>query len=641
MTEAPRNVPSFDPARVPGPRSVPSRSAEPRLEQRIEIETPEQVVFGYTVAGIGSRGAAAILDVLLLTIITLVLWVGFGVLVSAIPVIGTAVGSVASWAFAAVILLQFALMWGYFVFFEALWDGQTPGKRRMGIRVVQDGGYSVSFAASAVRNLVRIVDMQPGFSYAVGIVAAATSRTGKRLGDILAGTMVVHERVLQAPTVEARGGPADNALPSSLAAALAAALTEPEYELLGRFLARRGSLDADRRRALTEQLSERFAAHLTGEGKTPLAQLLELHDREQNARKHGVAARGNTGAAREEHSIVARSLPRWSEFAARLSEAQRRGLRNMSEEDVSEFVALYREVSTDFARLKTASRGREPEALFYVSRLVGAGHNLLYRQRPLVFARLLRFFAVTVPTEMRQSAVPILLAAICLFGPMLVTYAAILDDPALTEELLPPMMLDRAEEGVKRAREGKGYVTVSDFERPPFASSIIANNVQISFFAFALGITAGLGTIYLLLFNGVSIGAGFGLYASKGILPLIMAFVMPHGVFELTAICLAGGAGLLVGSAFLIPGDRTRREALVIRARRGIRLIAGATLFLLVAGIIEGLISPRTDVPMWVRGGIAGASAMLIALYVAFGRGAPDDAAEHFAYSDARAFTSR
>jgi uncharacterized membrane protein SpoIIM required for sporulation/uncharacterized RDD family membrane protein YckC len=630
-------VPSSESTRTTTPQSMPPRSAQPRLEQRIEIETPEQVAFGYTVAGIGSRGAAAILDLLLLAIVTLVLWLGFGLLVSAIPVLGAAVRSVASWAFAAVILLQFALMWGYFVLFEAIWDGQTPGKRRMGIRVVQDGGYSVSFAASAVRNLVRIIDMQPGVSYAIGIVAAATSRSGKRLGDLLAGTMVVHERVLQAPTTEGKSITTDGALPASLAAAL----TEPEYELLGRFLARRGALDADRRRALTEQLSERFAPHLTGEGKTPLALLIELHDREQHARKHGLAARGDTGAAREEHAIVARSLPRWSEFAARLGEAQRRGLRNLSEEDVSQFVALYREVTTDFARLKTASRGREPEALFYVSRLVGAGHNLLYRQRPLVLARLLRFFAVTVPTEIRRSAVPILLAAICLFGPMLVTYAAIIENPALTEELLPPMMLDRAEEGVKRAREGKGYVTVSDFERPPFASSIIANNVQISFFAFALGITAGLGTIYLLLFNGVSIGAGFGLYASKGILPLILAFVMPHGVFELTAICLAGGAGLLVGSAFLVPGDRTRREALVLRARRGIRLIAGATLFLLVAGIIEGLISPRTDVPTWVRGGIAGASALLIALYIIFGRGASGDDTEDFAYSEARAFTSR
>ena len=634
MTGVHEKVPSLG---TGGPTAT-LRSTGVRLEQRIEIETPEQVVFGYTVAGIGSRAAAALLDHLILSLITLVLWVGFAFLATSLPVISEAIRSaIGSWAFALVILLQFAFFWGYFVFFEAVWDGQTPGKRRMGIRVVQDGGYSVSVAASAIRNLARIVDMQPGFVYAVGLVTAASARSGKRLGDMLAGTIVVHERVLNAPTLEATNAPPDGALPSTLVVAL----SEQEYELLGRFLARRASLDVERRRALTEQLAERFGPHLSEAAKPPLAQLMDLYDQEQNARKHGVSSRGNVGAAREQHAIVARSLPRWSDFASRLGEAQRRGLRNMSEEDVSRFVALYREVSTDFARLKTASQGREPEALFYVSRLVGAGHNLLYRQRPVVLAKVLRFFAVTVPGEIRRSAVPILIAAVCLFGPMLVTYAAIIDDPKLTEELLPPSMLDRAEDGVRRAREGRGYVTISDFERPPFASMIIANNVQISFFAFVLGITAGLGTIYLLLFNGISIGAGFGLYASKGILPLIMAFVMPHGVFELTAICVAGGAGLLVGSAFLMPGDLTRREALVVRARRGIRLIAGATLFLLVAGTIEGLISPRVDVPMWLRIGIAIASAILIVLYTALGRGATPEASEEFAYSEARAFTSR
>ena len=113
-------------------------------------------------------------------------------------------GRTRGWAMAVLILFLFALNWGYFVLFEAIWDGQTPGKRRLGIRVVQDGGYSVSFAASAVRNLARMIDMHPGM-YAVGIASAAMSKSGKRLGDMLAGTIVVQERLVHiAPVVTHR-----------------------------------------------------------------------------------------------------------------------------------------------------------------------------------------------------------------------------------------------------------------------------------------------------------------------------------------------------------------------------------------------------------------------------------------------------
>jgi len=100
----------------------------------------------------------------------------------------------------------------------------------------------------------------------------------------------------------------------------------------------------------------------------------------------------------------------------------------------------------------------------------------------------------------------------------------------------------------------------------------------------------------LLLFNGVSFGAALGLYQSKGILPLILAFVAPHSVLELGAICIAGGGGLLIGAGMLLPGPRTRRETLVANSQRAIRLIAGSTLFLVIAGTLEGFVSP---IPWW------------------------------------------
>ena len=159
------------------------------LDQQIEVETPEQVLLSYTIAGIGSRSAAAILDTLLWLALILLVLLGDRAFT------GHLTGG-SSWAVAVLSLIAFVIFWAYFVLFEGLWDGQTPGKRQLGLRVVRDGGYSVGFAASAVRNLIRIVDMQPMPTYGIGIVCAVLSPTGKRLGDYAAGTMVVRERAI-------------------------------------------------------------------------------------------------------------------------------------------------------------------------------------------------------------------------------------------------------------------------------------------------------------------------------------------------------------------------------------------------------------------------------------------------------------
>jgi uncharacterized membrane protein SpoIIM required for sporulation len=152
------------------------------------------------------------------------------------------------------------------------------------------------------------------------------------------------------------------------------------------------------------------------------------------------------------------------------------------------------------------------------------------------------------------------------------------------------------------------------------ASAITANNVQVTYVAFALGITAGVGTVFMLVSNGVgALGAPLGLYASKGIADQILGFVAPHGVLELAAICIAGGGGLLLAAAILLPGARTRGEALVEEGRRAIHLIAASTLLLLVAGLLEGNVSPLPWPNEW-KYAVSAATAVALAAYLAGGR---------------------
>lgn len=625
----------------PVPASLP-----PALEQRVEIETPEHVAFSYTVAGVGSRAAAAMIDAAIIWGTIIVLWLVVLLMFYFFGGVGTSSGTAAvtgSWVFAAMYLLYFALSWCYAVFYEAFADGQTIGKRKMGLRVVQDGGYSISFSASAVRNLVRALDMQPGFIYAVGMVSAVFSRTGKRIGDHIAGTIVVHERAPEfAPAVTHHAAAADA---TTMPALITAHLTDEEYSLLQRFMARRQALDADRRAELTAQLAKRFAERLPAEGSSDAARLVRLHQTEQAARAQGIASRGVTGAAREQNALVARGAARWAEFAALLERAKKGGLRALPEHEVSDFVVRYREIAADLARLRTASRGRESEAMYYVSRLVAGGHNLLYRRREIALRHAVTFLGYSLPREVRRSWLPVATAAVLLFAPAVITYGAVVRDPELAYDLLPAGMIDRVETAERSMERGQGYVAENEYNRPVLAAALMSNNIQVTINAFAAGATAGIITVFVLVFNGIHLGAAIGAYETHGVAESIVGFVIAHGVLELSAICFGAAGGLVIGRAILLPGAMTRREALVINGRRGMRLATVAIILLVFAGLIEGLFSAN---PIWtleqrVTAGLS--SGVLMVLWLSRGwrdeEELPDEENAYLVAGEARPFQSR
>lgn len=597
------------------------------LSQTIDVETPELVVLSYTIAGVGSRALAAVIDSLICAAAIVAILITVGVFRAGSQV-GSTSDSFDAWAAAIFIIAIFCLLWGYYVLFEGLADGQTPGKRLLRLRVVRDAGYSVTFGASAVRNLIRVIDIQPVPFYTVGMLSVMLTKQGKRLGDIVAGTIVVREALLRQPA------PVASAPDESTPAPLQTALTEEEFNVLDRFMDRRSTLDPARRSALAAQLAKRLAPALAvvvdagnPEPSRDLARLVRLHEAERRARARGVAARQDRGAARERNVLVATRSPHWARFGAMLADAQQHGLGAHGEDGVREFVAAYRDLSADLARLRTAAQGRDTPEQFYLSRLLTGAHNLLYRGRSISLADVVRVVAIDAPREVRRSWRPIVLAGALLFGPAVIAYSAVIREPAVAATFIPPSMLDRAEEGVRRAREGTGYIPDPQIFRPTMASQIIANNVQVTFGVFALGITAGLGSLVLLVLNGVSLGGVMGLYASKGILRLLLAFVAPHGVLELTAVCIAGGAGFLLAAALLLPGRRTRRRALVENGARAIRLVAAATVLLLVAGTLEGFVSPIPTWPLDAKLAVSAGTLVLLVLYLQSGRRASEASA--------------
>ncbi len=158
----------------------------------LRIDTPENVTFDYEVAGLGSRFLAALVDTSLLVLLQIIV-IGTFIFLGLRNADLFSEDSGPTWVLALLSLIAFVFFWGYYIFFEILWNGQTPGKRWVGLRVIRLDGTPVTTAEVVIRNLVRTIDLLPT-AYGVGIIVMFVNRNSRRLGDLAAGTVVVHEQ---------------------------------------------------------------------------------------------------------------------------------------------------------------------------------------------------------------------------------------------------------------------------------------------------------------------------------------------------------------------------------------------------------------------------------------------------------------
>jgi uncharacterized RDD family membrane protein YckC len=218
--------------------------------EKLTIDTPEQIALEFPLAGAGSRFLAIAIDTLLQIAVLLVLvLVGLG----AIWLRALGFEALGTWVVALLVALAFVLYYGYFAAFEALWSGQTPGKRAIGLRVISVSGQPITTFDAILRNLLRIVDQLPGI-YAVGVLSIFFTSRNQRLGDLAAGTVVVHERI-------ASGAVMPQAEPSATRLG-AARLTPEEFEVVETFLSRRDDLPNFLRMRTAGQLAARIRERL-------------------------------------------------------------------------------------------------------------------------------------------------------------------------------------------------------------------------------------------------------------------------------------------------------------------------------------------------------------------------------------------
>src|SRR5215210_6509634 len=280
-------------------------------------------------------------------------------------------------------------------------------------------------------------------------------------------------------------------------------------------------------------------------------------------------------------------------------------LRRLDREEVRELGRIYRRTASDLAVARAESR--DPRLINYLNNLVIRAHGRIYQADAQGGSRVASFFVREFPQTFRRTwrYTFVSFSVFALFS--VIGFIGTKYDPGFSELVgVPPAFRELYIETKTHWWEDLNEANQVG------ASAIFTHNIQVTIYTFAFGAMFGVGTIFYLAYNGANIASVVALTYRAGFGKDLVTFMVGHGVIELSCIFIAGGAGLLIGSAIIMPGNLTRADALRTRGMEAVRLMMGVALLLVVAGIIEGFISPA-PIPAAIKFSVAAATG--IALY--------------------------
>jgi len=317
--------------------------------------------------------------------------------------------------------------------------------------------------------------------------------------------------------------------------------------------------------------------------------------------------------------------PSWTRLETLVATAGRRGAFALTEAELHELTRLYPSVAVDVARARLY--GLDAKTLQRINRLAIAAHGMLYRRpsrRPL--AATWRFFSQDYPVLFRRLWPYVALSVSLFIIAGLGSYVCVLARPA-TAYAFVPAGLD-VPDGGSDVSERDISERFRQIPHPPLAAGVLSNNISVAFMAFALGITAGIGTCWVVLVNAAMLGAFAAHFANHGLSYPLLCFILPHGLLEIMAILIAAAAGFRLGLSLAIPGALTRKASLRAGAAQAALLVAGTIPMFCVAGMIEGFVTP-SGLPGGVKIAIGLSAGGLALLYLLLaGRGEPRSPSE-------------
>jgi uncharacterized membrane protein SpoIIM required for sporulation len=299
----------------------------------------------------------------------------------------------------------------------------------------------------------------------------------------------------------------------------------------------------------------------------------------------------------------------WTRLEQLVDRSNKGGISALNHLELQELGLLYRQTASDLATVREDVTSNQ--LTLYLNQLLGRAHNLIYMGHKQKMSGLVGFYAYTFPQVFRETYRQTLLAFLIFAITGVATWAVTIHDPAFAHRILGPQMMATIE---KREMWTKSIVAV----KPLAASGIMTNNLAVCFVTFALGITAGLGTVRLMITNGMMIGVIGAATWQAGMALQLWTFVAAHGALELPAIFISGGAGLEIARGMLFPGLLPRRESLALAGGRAARLMMGIIPILVIAGLIEGFISPSA-IPAPLKFLLSGVLLVALSTYLLLG----------------------
>ncbi len=300
-------------------------------------------------------------------------------------------------------------------------------------------------------------------------------------------------------------------------------------------------------------------------------------------------------------SYVLENSAEWLRLEELVEHANKKSKR-LKDEELDELLVRYQRSSAHLSYVR--STYGDPQLTARLTRAVAGARAVIYGSQPKVRGALKTFFAATFPAAVWVARKQVLVSAIALLLPWAVVAVWIANSPAAIEAFAPPALRE-------------AYIN-EDFEAyyssapaAEFSSQVFINNIQVSFLAFVTGILFAVPTIALLAFNGANVGVAAGLFHDAGEASKFWGLILPHGLLEITAIIVAGGAGLRMGWSMIVPGDRTRTQSLIREAQRSVSIVLGLIIVFILAGLIEGFVTP-SPLETWARVSIG------VAAFVAF-----------------------
>ncbi len=287
---------------------------------------------------------------------------------------------------------------------------------------------------------------------------------------------------------------------------------------------------------------------------------------------------------------IARREVNWQRLDALLRQIEKKGLKSLRAAEIRELASLYRSVAADLARARTQQIGNT--LIQSLQSLTTRAYTQIYQgSRRQEWQAILKFYSWGLPSVVQKAFVYIATATALFLLGALVAWWYSWQNPSFMPLIVPESLITKVRD------EHKLWMGSIVGVEPLASSGIMINNLSVSFGAVAGGITAGAYTSYLMVFNGLLIGAVGTLVAQNNLAYPFWAFVFPHGSLELPAIFFAGGAGFLLARAILFPGKYRRGDALKFYGSQAVQLVFGIVPMLIIAGIIEGFFSPNPSIP--------------------------------------------